>query len=81
MSGSDGLYFIDSLPPLDKIDMSGPDAVLSIVTPGYFSTLRIPLEKGRDFGSGDIYEAPFTAIINETLAKRSIPGHRPLSGM
>ena len=42
----------------------------------YFSTMRIPLMTGRDFGPEDTATAPAVAIINETLARRFWPdGH------
>jgi predicted permease len=74
--GSDGGYFIDHLPSVMNID--APQAVFSVVTPGAFSVLGIPLKRGRDFNERDGYEAPFTAVINEALARKSFPGQDPL---
>jgi putative ABC transport system permease protein len=45
-----------------------------MVSPQYFSTLRIRLLAGRDFAMTDNAGAPNVAIINETLAKRFWPG-------
>ena len=74
---SNGGYWLDHLPPLDQLSVSAPQAVFSIVTPGAFRTLGIPLRTGRDFNDGDIYEAPFTVIVNEALARKSFPGQDP----
>ncbi|HBL25839.1 MAG TPA: ABC transporter permease, partial [Acidobacteria bacterium] len=39
------------------------------VTPGYFATLRIPLESGRPLGEEDREGAPRTAVIGHRLAR------------
>ncbi|MEO7085900.1 MAG: ABC transporter permease [Gemmatimonadaceae bacterium] len=49
-------------------------ADLRMVSPGYFSTMRIRLRAGRDFSASDDANSPLVAIINETLAKRFWPG-------
>jgi len=50
-------------------------ATLSIVTPGYFHTLGIPLRRGRAFGEQDTPDAPRVTIIDEALARRLWPGY------
>ena len=74
-SFSDGSYFIDRL---DGSGVGAPQAVFSVMTPGAFAALGIPLKRGRDFNEGDAYDAPFTAVINEALARKSFPGQDPL---
>src|SRR6202167_2090100 len=73
---SDGGYFIDQLP--HEFNVNAPQAVLSVVTPGAFTALGIPLKRGRDFNEHDTYDAPFAAVINEALARKSFPGQDPL---
>jgi hypothetical protein len=46
--------------------------------PGTFSALDIPLRRGRDFQDADSASAPYTAVINETLARKAFPGQDPL---
>jgi predicted permease len=75
---SDGSYWLDHLPPQDQMSANAPGAVLSVVTPGAFAALGIPLRTGRDFSAADIYEAPFTAIVNEALVRKSFPGQDPI---
>jgi putative ABC transport system permease protein len=41
---------------------------------GYFATLGIPLERGRDFASTDGPGSPLVVIVNETMAERFWPG-------
>jgi putative ABC transport system permease protein len=75
---SDGGYWIDRLPPRDQLSVTAPQAVFSVVAPGTFNALGIPIKSGRDFNDGEIYDAPFTAVINETLARRAFPGQDPI---
>jgi putative ABC transport system permease protein len=75
--GSDGGYWIDHPPALDP-NVTAPQAVFSEITPGLFQTLGIPLKAGRDFTDRDVYDAPFTVIINEALARKSFPGENPI---
>jgi putative ABC transport system permease protein len=70
-----GGYSIDHQ---EKLNSAMPQAVFSVISPGALATLRIPLKRGRDFNDSDGYDAPFTAIINESLAKRSFPGQDPI---
>ena len=51
----------------------GPEVDWRIITPGYFSALRVPLMRGRDFTSADGPEAPRVAIVNETVSRRWFP--------
>ena len=48
------------------------------VTPGFFSTLGIPLIKGRDFTVDDHAQAPGVAIISEAMARRYWPNEDPI---
>jgi len=77
-ASSNGGYSIDSLPPIETLSVEAPQAVFSIVTPNYFGTMGIPLERGRDFADRDIYDAPFVAVINEALAKQAFPKQNPI---
>jgi len=49
-----------------------------LTCPGYFTSLGIPLLKGRDFEVGDTLEAPAVVIINAETAKRYWPGEDPI---
>jgi predicted permease len=46
------------------------------VSPGWLSTMKIPLVSGRDFRPGDT--SPGAAIVNETFAKTFFPGQDPI---
>ena len=48
------------------------------VSADFFRTLGTPLQRGRFFSLADRPEAPLVAIVNETMARRSWPGHDPV---
>ncbi|MBV9404891.1 MAG: ABC transporter permease, partial [Acidobacteriaceae bacterium] len=53
-----------------------PSIQIQSVTPGYFRTLQIPLERGRDFtGFDNRIGAPPAVIINEAFARRFWPAY------
>lgn len=76
---SNGGYIIEgvhSVPPPPSLKM--PQAGFRLASPGYFSTLGIPLRQGREFTERDQYDAPFVAIISDSLAKQSFPNENPI---
>lgn len=48
------------------------------VSPGYFSTLGIPLLAGRDFSAGDTAKSASVAIIGESFARFLYEGGNPI---
>lgn len=52
----------------------GSQIPLSLVGPRYFETIDLPLKEGREFNSADRVDAPWVAVVNETLAERHWPG-------
>jgi putative ABC transport system permease protein len=75
-TSSNGIYFVDHLPT--NFDITGPNAIFTVMTPGAFATMGIPLHAGRDFTDADGYDAPFTAVINQALARRTFPNEDPI---
>ena len=53
---------------------SAPFADRFVVTPGYFDTLGIRLQRGRLLDESDRQDAPRTAVVNATLARNIFPG-------
>ncbi|MGE5103007.1 MAG: ABC transporter permease, partial [Deltaproteobacteria bacterium] len=48
---------------------SAKQAQAHFISPGFFSTLRIPLLQGREFTSADGLNAPLVAMVSESLAR------------
>ena len=65
-NGVSGDIEIAGYTPKEDEDM---DAELPFITPGYFSTLGIPLLAGRDFTSADAANTQKVAIVNEAFAR------------
>ncbi len=69
-----------------KVDVDGraadtgeePSALFRTVSPGYFSTMRIPVVRGRTLEAGDFSQASGAVVINQTFARRYWPGLDPI---
>ncbi|HVZ48284.1 MAG TPA: ABC transporter permease [Gemmatimonadaceae bacterium] len=70
--------------PLRRADepapVAGADQVIQneSVDASYFTTMHIPLIRGRMFDAGDVATAAGVVIVNEALAKRFWPGEDPV---
>ena len=76
-AGEDDSFTIPEHPQVTP-GMALPDALYRTADPGYFSTLQIPLLKGRFFGGEDRIGHPKTVIISQQLAQQYFPGENPL---
>jgi len=47
-------------------------------SPGYLSTFKIPILRGRDFNENDTLGNPLVALVNESLAKQCWPNEDPV---
>lgn len=56
----------------------GPVADIAVVDTKYFSTMEVPLIKGRNFTDFDTYKTKPVAVIDETLARQYWPSEDPL---
>jgi putative ABC transport system permease protein len=45
-----------------------------LVTPGFFTTIRAPLVRGREIDARDTATAPWAVVINDTMARQLWPG-------
>jgi predicted permease len=57
--------------PVDGEDMQ---AFMNALSPGYFTTMQIPLQEGRDFTRMDVKERATVAIVNRRFANHFFPG-------
>jgi putative ABC transport system permease protein len=55
-----------------------PEAHTSIVSPGYFAALRIPIRRGRAFTVEDRRGSLPTVIVNDAIARRFFSGADPV---
>jgi len=55
-----------------------PEISIRRVTPGYFSTLRVPLLRGRFLEDRDRTSSPVGAVINQTVMQRMFPNDNPV---
>jgi predicted permease len=65
-------YQLDGIGPTDPKKL--PMLHSNIATPGYLTTMRIPLLEGRDFTANDRIGSPLVVLVNEQLAKKMAPG-------
>jgi predicted permease len=52
---------------------AAPTIAVNHISPGYFTTMQIPILSGRAFLDSDTAEAPPVAVINQTMARRLWP--------
>ena len=55
-----------------------PRALVNFADPDFFSTMRIPVLKGRAFSERDQPDGTYVAVINQTLARRYFNGRDPI---
>jgi putative ABC transport system permease protein len=55
-----------------------PTALATVVAPGYFESLGIPLRSGRIFDDRDRAGSPMTVVVNEAIAQRYFGGDNPV---
>jgi hypothetical protein len=66
---------------IERADGGRPEAVpmgASLASPGYFSTMRIPLLSGRTFRSGDLAREAPAIILSASVARRVFAGESPI---
>jgi predicted permease len=51
---------------------------VSFVSPGYFTTMGVPLLLGRDIDDHDVFSAREVMVVNETFAKHFFGGENPI---
>jgi putative ABC transport system permease protein len=74
---SSSAVFVDHLPP-QKDWLVAPTAALSVVAPGTFAALGIPVKRGRDFNDDDVPDRRPVAVVNEALVRKLLPGQNPI---
>jgi putative ABC transport system permease protein len=78
LAGSGGYFFDRMPPPAERNRATEPTAFDTIIAPGTFAALGIPLKRGRDFSASDTNDQPLVAIVNEALVRKSLAGQDPM---
>jgi putative ABC transport system permease protein len=73
---SGALFQVAGRAPLPKAQQRVTD--ISVVSRGFFATLRIPLRSGRVFESQDTPTAPRATVVNEAFVQQVFPGEEPI---
>ncbi|HEY2109107.1 MAG TPA: ABC transporter permease [Candidatus Acidoferrales bacterium] len=55
-----------------------PEVAVRTISPGYLSTLHIPLLAGRDFSESDSLDKPAAIVISESMAREFWPNEDPV---
>jgi predicted permease len=50
------------------------NAFTNVISPGWFETFSVPILAGRDFTDADRVGAPAVAVVNQTLARKTLNG-------
>jgi predicted permease len=77
----DSAYFVSVVNAIGQQqfpDRQGIRVATNQIAPGYFSTLRVGMLAGREFDWRDVVNAPKTAVISETMARRRFQNRNPV---
>ena len=61
-----------------RADGQFDEALANTVTPGYFSVMKIPIRRGRDFSDLSDESAPPQMIVNEAFVRRYLGDREPI---
>jgi len=76
--GGDNMNFAFDIERRPFPQGESPGADCRMVTSDYFTTLGIPLIKGRFFKDSDTVDAPHVLLINEAMARTFFPNEDPI---
>jgi putative ABC transport system permease protein len=69
-------FKVEGRPPVAPADE--PSMEIRVASPEYFSTIGIPVKRGRAFSDEDRIGAPQVVVITESAAKRFFPNEDPI---
>lgn len=76
-NGQFGLPFTVVGRPVDN-QKNSPGAGWMSTSPGYYSTFKIPIVRGRDFNDQDTGSSTPVVLINQAFAKQTFPNENPV---
>src|SRR5215469_2766138 len=74
--GSNQPIQVEGQPVVEMADQ--PEVSVRLTSPGYFSAMRIPLLRGRDFSEADRANSTPVVIVSESIARRFWPNQDPI---
>jgi putative ABC transport system permease protein len=74
--GSNGSYSVVGKPTAEGEKL--PESNWALSSPNYFTTMHIPLLRGRDFTPRDQYDVPGIVIVSESAARQSFGTQDPI---
>jgi predicted permease len=90
LPGVEAAGLVDSLPleggSMQPIAVEGntaamahqPEVGVRLISPGYFSSMRIPILRGRDFTDADRAATAGVVVVSQAMAKQFWPGQDPI---
>ncbi len=72
----DSSFHITGTPPAPH--GQEPSAEVNVISKDYFKVLRMPILRGRNFGSEDRPKQPRSVIIDDSFAQRYFPNQNPI---
>ena len=72
------IEFRIGFPGLDRPEGDQTTIIEQRISPGFLSAMGTPLIAGREFMSSDDERAPLVAMVNESFARRFLPGKDPI---
>jgi len=78
--GGRSLYDVISVPGYEAVDDDDRSAPFAGISPDYFATIGIAVERGRAFDDRDVEGAERVAIVSRAFAQHFFPTHDPIGG-
>jgi putative ABC transport system permease protein len=75
---NDGIVIAFDDPEHPRPEGQFVSADLTPVTPEYFSTMQVPVLKGREFSERDDMKSPQVMVVNQSFAQKFFPGEEVL---
>jgi putative ABC transport system permease protein len=75
-NGSHQPVSVEGQPKLPMADL--PEVDVRLISPGYLSTMHIPLLRGRDLDDSDVAGRPGAVLISQSMAKQFWPDEDPI---
>ena len=78
LTGDEDIWGVQFESAPEAAAKENPEGYRHAVSPGYVEAMRIPLRQGRLLNALDVANAPLVAMINESFARRRLPGVDPI---